>query len=297
MDALGHARVTLCLLALSGAAAGCTSELGEGQGSVGADAGPIEASPDGGVSNPANDDDMDAVPDGEDNCPRVSNTDQLDTDSDGIGNACDCDPEDASVASYRLLDDDLRTDRGDFEVPQGFAAASWTFTDAGYQQNRLVDDGTDVSLLVTDHEVENVVMEATAVSTEIASFGDDDLRQIMFIARADVGSDIYNAVGCGIEVVEGLSPTQKTSVIAYTGNPNGIAMSPLQRTDRNLVAESEEFWMKMELSGDQITCTVTLDGSDTSVAQGTVAKGVGAVGFHTRETKALFTDVRVCELP
>jgi len=37
--------------------------------------------------------DGDGVPDGTDNCPNVANADQLDTDSDGLGNACDDDDD------------------------------------------------------------------------------------------------------------------------------------------------------------------------------------------------------------
>lgn len=36
-----------------------------------------------------NDQDNDRVLDGSDNCPSASNTDQADTDGDGIGNVCD----------------------------------------------------------------------------------------------------------------------------------------------------------------------------------------------------------------
>ena len=35
--------------------------------------------------------DGDGVPDESDNCPNVANADQLDTDSDGLGNECDAD--------------------------------------------------------------------------------------------------------------------------------------------------------------------------------------------------------------
>lgn len=40
-----------------------------------------------------NDVDSDGIPDGFDNCPLITNTSQLDTDSDGAGNACDTDDD------------------------------------------------------------------------------------------------------------------------------------------------------------------------------------------------------------
>ncbi len=45
----------------------------------------------------SNDDDQDEVPAYSDNCPGAKNTSQSDVDADGFGDACDCDPNDASL--------------------------------------------------------------------------------------------------------------------------------------------------------------------------------------------------------
>lgn len=285
-------------------ACGCSASAGDGETAGGVDAGgggggggdgDGDGNGDGGVTG--TDMDGDSVADSEDNCPRLANPDQDDSDNDTIGSACDCDPDDDAVASYRIIDDALSSDKGLLEVPNGFAAGNWSFATSAYRQTRLVNDSSDASLFVADHPIADVTIEAVSASTEFADFDTNDLRQIVFLARADISAKVFDAVGCGIEVVEGLSPTQKSSVLTFSGSPNAINMSAVKRTSRAAVQANEEFRMKMELSGKEMTCTVTLDGTDVTVATGQVPEGAGAIGFFTRETKALFKSVRVCELP
>jgi hypothetical protein len=65
------------------------------------------------------DDDDDGVPDTTDNCPEDSNPDQLDTDGDGLGDACDSDDDDDGVVD---LSDNCKltpnTDQSDLDDDQ-----------------------------------------------------------------------------------------------------------------------------------------------------------------------------------
>ena len=57
-----------------------------------------------------NDQDMDGIPDGQDNCPNNANADQIDTDDDNIGDACDSTPYGPMTTYYRDADGDTYGD-------------------------------------------------------------------------------------------------------------------------------------------------------------------------------------------
>ena len=54
---------------------------------------------------PPPDDDDDTIPNADDNCHRISNTDQLDTDGDHAGDACDEDDDGDGIDEILLIDD------------------------------------------------------------------------------------------------------------------------------------------------------------------------------------------------
>jgi hypothetical protein len=63
-----------------------------------------------------------------------------------------------------------------------------------------------------------------------------------------------------------------------------------------LLAQGAEFDITMELRGDTMTCTVTAAGETTTATWTGLTVTAGSVGFYTRETRALFRNLRICRL-
>ena len=68
-----------------------------------------------------NDQDMDGIPDDQDNCPANANANQADTDGDGVGDACDNCPSDANADQADSDNDGV----GDVCQPQGYEVVMW----------------------------------------------------------------------------------------------------------------------------------------------------------------------------
>ncbi len=264
--------------------ASCSASIG------GADAPKPDAMPE----RPA-DADSDGVADVDDNCPRVANEDQRDTDTDTVGDACDCDPADPDLDAYLVVEDDLQQESNLFTPTDSFDEDNWIYED-GLQQIRLADESNDAALF-QGLEMTDVYMRVTAISTDITNFDDEDLRQLFLVARVDAQATSYEAYGCGIEVVEGLDPTQKTTALKFSGPPpDTLDMEIYQRTDRAELRENEEIELELELRGSAMRCTATQNPSGATIATtSAIPIKSGYVGVHTRETKALFKNLRICE--
>ena len=270
--------------------------LGACSASIGGDDTPA---PDAKPQGPA-DADSDGVADADDNCPRVENSSQVDGDDDGVGDACDCDPADPELDAFLVIQDDLLQESNLFTPTDSFDEENWVYQD-GYQQTRLADESNDAALF-QGLEMTNVYMRVTAISTDVSNFDEEDLRQLFLVARVDAQADSYEAYGCGIEVVEGLDPTQKTTALKFSGPPpDSLDMEIYQRTDRAELQENVEIEIELELRGSVMTCTATQNPSAQNPSGVTVATTSsipiksGYVGLHTRETKALFKNLRICE--
>jgi hypothetical protein len=263
------------------------------------DSGGTPTPDDTGTPATSTDSDSDGVADAQDNCPAVSNSDQADTDLDRIGDVCDCDPAAQLVAAYKVVDDKLATDPGTFGAPTGFTAANWTFVGDGYQQNRLEAKATDVTFFNGIPTLEDVLVEVTPNSMEIKDFGaGTNLRQLMIVFGARVEGTEFHAKACGIEVVDGLTPTQKISVLELSGSTTDVQLRPIVRVNRTPVKGdgSDPFRLKMQLRGGAVSCSFNLgDGGGAATATASnLTDTKGAVGLLTRETKGKFQDLRIC---
>ena len=245
----------------------------------------------------APDGDGDGIPDRADNCPALSNQTQTDTDGDKIGDACDCEPTDALVAAYAVVSDDLSTDQGKFAPAVDLPAASWGFSAGAYRQVRLAQGASDAAFSISKSSamLRDIFVEVRASSTEIATYATNH-RQILILSGASSSGGTFSATACGLEVVDGLVPTQKISVLGLSGSPASVTTTATTRVDRPAVQPGEEFVLRMQVRAGEITCSVKLGDAAafTATASG-VTTVSGAVGLYTRETKGLFKNIKICE--
>jgi hypothetical protein len=277
----------------------CSAAIGDGSDSDGDGDGPGLV-PDAGFAPPdadlgPADRDGDQVGDALDNCPDIANADQLDGDLDEYGDACDCDPADGQVAAFLVTQDALDADRGLFAAAPGFSPANWSYSGGALRQTRLANDAEDAIVFSQVADLGDVIIDVRAASTDIENFDATDLRQIFVLVRTASSAQSFSSYACGIEVVEGLSPSQKTSAVTLGGAPAAVQTTPQQRVDRDQVVENEEFDLRLSVESGILTCTAVLDGDEVTEAQAiNVPAGPGVVGFYTRETRALFKSVRIC---
>jgi hypothetical protein len=221
----------------------------------------------------------------------------IDADKDGIEDDRDCDSANPAIGQ-RLVDDSLAAVSTLFAPAPGFPTESWSFADAAYRQTRLVDAG-DATFFMGDQAVGDVDLEVSTASTEISSALGPTLRQMFVLVGAKMENGTMTAWGCGAEVVAGMTPTQRTSVVKLSGAPGAITTTAIQRTARTILKAGEDYAIKARVSGGKITCTV-MQGADLATL--TTAEAIdqgeikGALGFYTRQTKAYFKNVKACKL-
>jgi hypothetical protein len=224
-----------------------------------------------------------------------------DDDGDGVPNADDCDAT-SKTLRRRIVEDSLSTDTGLFAAPTGFPTASWSFDGAAsaYRQTRLLD-GVDVSAYAKDSALTDVQIDVTAASTEVSSAFTPRLRQIFVLVGAVASGGSFSGIGCGIEVVQGETPEQRTTIVKLTGSAASVVSTAVQRVSRPAVQINEEFMVKVRFEDGAMICDVTQPkapgGAITTQATASNLGALkGSVALYTRQTKALFKNIRVCAL-
>lgn len=222
-----------------------------------------------------------------------------DDDGDGVANADDCDPN-SKALRRRIVEDSLGADKGLFAPAAGFPTASWTFAGAAaYRQTRLAD-AADVSFYSQDAALTDVQVEVTAASAEVSSAFTPRLRQI-FIVVGGMSGATFSGHACGIEVVQGETPEQRTTIVKLEGTPASVTSTVVQRVSRPAVQLNEDFHMKMRFLDGAMVCDVTQPSAPggavtTQATANNLGALKGSVGLFTRQTKGIFKNIRVCGL-
>ena len=190
--------------------------------------------------------DLDGVPDATDNCPSVANADQLDTDRDGVGNACDADDDGDGTADTTEVSrgtDSLKADTDADGVGDNTDACP---TQAGLLANGCVDTVKPVTTVTTKTLLKRAAFKAgvraRAVCTESCAV------QFELVGRTTGGR--LNAIG--------------DVVWASRRFPQGIvARSATLKVPARLVGSAKRFAIRLrvtttDLSGNQTVVTRTI---------------------------------------
>jgi hypothetical protein len=256
----------------------------------GVDAGPEEKDTDGdGISNQ------------DDNCPFVPNPAQDDFDGDGVGAACDCDDADETEARVLVLASSLDDDP-DTMVPVVTTESvdingGWSFQSDGLVLDTHTNDSMDLiveaALLLTRPRI---TVHAMSTTLPLAT---DDNRQILIMLTE--GLESGSAIGCGIELTRnpsnGLDPY--TSVVDWSFDDGSPETAVIGRVVRPAVPINQLFAIEIDmLSTTTMKCRTRVQNmtvlTEIDVSALPLA-GPTMFGLAARETKARFTNLRVCD--
>jgi hypothetical protein len=160
----------------------------------------------------AGDYDCDGLPNGVDNCRNTPNPIQIDTDGDGIGDACEGDPGLAVQLAYALIDQVLALD-----LPPGLQRSLATKVETAI---RILEDSSAVNDGAAVHKLEAFVHHVNALRGQ---WLDDSDADSLILAALEIV-----ALQCGPLPAElRVSPAQVYSLSTFVGSCTGSQQAPI----------------------------------------------------------------------
>jgi hypothetical protein len=210
-----------------------------------------------------------------------------------VPDAVDCDPTSGALGA-RVVEDDLAAADGLVGAAPGFDPTAWMYADGAYRQQSL-HDRDDVSFL-TAPMPPAFSAEVHVAATQFGTFS-PKLRQMFLVIGGNSNGSGFSGFGCGVEAVEGATPPYKASLVHLSGGALAIATEPVRREDVDALSTGDDLAITAVVTSGNLTCTVVQSGRTTTLAAPSVGVVSGALGFATRQVKAAFSKLRVCQVP
>lgn len=241
--------------------------------------------------------DGDGHPNDRDNCPDTKNSNQIDTDRDGVGDACDCAPGD-DVFTFAIVDEDPFSEDVQFTALDG---AAWTVVEGSYLQPEI--DGVHRA----EYDLSRNKAYLARTTVRFLAGGNDGLsdpaQNMEFIGLAvrtsDSGMNLGAGYYCGVDLVG-----QKLH-IAYTSR-EAISKGQFFLFSETDGAQPGKFvgttlqanipyTLTFRAVDEVLSCTLDIPGGFTTEFRVTDTKfTTGAFALTTIGTSAEFEAVKVC---
>lgn len=242
------------------------------------------------------DQDGDGVTNSKDNCPAVYNPSQSDADKDKVGDVCDCAPTNSSFSANSI-------ELNNFIDPVPFTpveqSGDWKALSGVYIQ------GSSDGVRRAAHNVFTAVKDSLAtVKLRFRSKGDDGLSTPatnvslagVVVRTGKLAPGAGDGYFCGVDAANSRLVIGKATGTDLALGKLTLFPSPQGKALGKSVALSLAYHVKLQVSGDMLTCQVVLPDGITSVDASLKDRDLlsGGVALFTAGASAQFETVKLC---